>query len=118
MSGRPLHLHAEEAWIDIVHVEDVAAAFIRAKTLLENSDTREGILNRYSVSSGREISSGELIELFEKLGERTITIKRGERRHPARRVRPWRGHSVPGWAPRVQLEEGMARLLVRSRERG
>lgn len=113
--GTPLHLHAGESWIDLVHVEDVAAALLK---VLQSDDVFTGTPAQYSVTSGRQMSSGELIALFEKIEERPITIKRADRRHPARRVKPWLGNSVPGWTPRVKLEDGIKRLLRRSRERG
>ena len=118
MNGTPLHLHAEETWIDLMHVEDVAAAFIKVQTLLETRAIPGGTVTHYSVSSGREMSSAELVALFEQLERREITVKRGERRHPPRRVRPWRGDSIPGWEPRVKLEEGIKRLFQRGQERG
>lgn len=108
---RPLRLHAGEAWVDLVHVEDVAAAFIRTIDLFDAQTIVGGTIARYSVTSGREMIARELVALFERIDDRRRAIESGVRPYPARRVKPWRGEVVPGWEPRVSLESGMARLL-------
>jgi nucleoside-diphosphate-sugar epimerase len=117
-TGKPLRLHAAEAWVDLVHVEDVAAAFMHVMTLLDDNVIHAGTLSKYSVSSGREITARELVALFERIDHRTIEIQTGERPYPARRVKPWSGTRVPGWEPRVSLEAGIQRLLEAQTGRG
>jgi nucleoside-diphosphate-sugar epimerase len=109
----PLSLHTDGARIDLVHVEDVAAAFIRAASLLEEGAVDQGTLRRYSVSSGRDMTPAEVVALFEHLGDRKLVIKREESGSSPRRTRPWRGPIVPGWTPQVTLETGIRRILSR-----
>ena len=116
-AGAPITLHAEEVWIDPVHVEDVAAAFQKVASLLEEDTVHRGELSHYSVTSGREVSSLVLAALFEKLSHKRLIINRGPTRFAARRLKPWRGTTVPQWMPRVTLEEGLARIWERARRR-
>jgi nucleoside-diphosphate-sugar epimerase len=105
----PLDLPEQEFWMDFVHVEDAAAAFLRVADVLAKDKT--GLL-RYSVCSGDDVSGSELAALFEKIGGRELQTRRGAFAQPARAMpRPWRGPVVPGWVPRVTLEQGIARML-------
>lgn len=110
-ASKPVRLHAAEAWVDLVHVEDTAAAFMQVMALLEDNDIRAGTLSKYSVSAGREMTAGELVGLVERIDGRRREIQTGERPVPARRVKPWSGARVPGWEPRVSLEVGIKRIL-------
>jgi nucleoside-diphosphate-sugar epimerase len=109
----PLNFRDEEVWIDPVHVEDAAAAFVQAAGLVESDAVPRRTLARYSVSCGRNVTSAELVALFERLGGRKLTVTRGKGWHLSRRMKPWRGDRVPGWEPRVTLEHGIARILAK-----
>lgn len=115
MDGAPLVLHDRQAWVDLVHVEDAARALIQAMRLCEAGEIRTKVLSRYSISSGRYMTATELMEIFERTSQRKLTLQPSTRSIPSRRVRPWQGTSLPGWAPRVKLEEGIARLLASRR---
>jgi nucleoside-diphosphate-sugar epimerase len=110
--GTPLSLHSGQAWVDLVHVEDVARAFVQSIRVLEHHRSERIRLSRYSVSSGRDIPSTELMSVFETLGHHKPEITYGRPGLPPRRVRPWRGVCVPGWAPKISIEDGIARLLA------
>jgi nucleoside-diphosphate-sugar epimerase len=116
--GRPLRLPQEEFWLDLLHVEDTAAAFIRAGELLHNDLVPGGTLTHYSVCSGRDVSSLELVGLVARIGGRELLVERGSFDTMARAIRrPERGTVLPGWRPSVTLEDGIARLLAsRSRK--
>lgn len=109
--GMPLYFRDEEIWIDPVHVEDVAAAFLQTAALLESNVLSKSALSRYSVSYGRDVTSAELVSLFERLGGRKMTVSRGQGWRSSRRMKPWRGEIVPGWEPRVTIEDGIKRIL-------
>ena len=113
IDGIPLVLHDREAWVDLVHVEDAASALVQAMRLCEVGDvrTKKG-LSRYSINSGPYVTATELMGILERIGERKLTLQPGTPRKPSRRVRPWRGTSLPGWSPRVKIEDGIARLLA------
>jgi nucleoside-diphosphate-sugar epimerase len=115
--GRAVTLHGGEAWVDPVHVEDVAAAFIHTLQLMESHQAPCGEVRQYSVTSGSDVSASQLAELLEKLLGRPMVINRSGEPTSSRRARPWRGESVPGWQPAITLEAGIARLLDRVRAR-
>lgn len=112
---RTVAMHGGAAWIDPVHVSDAAAAFVRALFLMDDLNTHSKRLRHYSVTCGRDVSSTELAMLFEKITGSSLSIDSGEPRS-SRRVKPWRGALVPGWSPRVSLEEGLTRVLLSQRE--
>jgi nucleoside-diphosphate-sugar epimerase len=110
--GTVLHIQTEDVLIDFVHVEDVADAFVRACSLLENDAAQgSGSFHRYCVSSGAQITPPELFAVFERVGERRLRVQKGISSNTSRRVRPWSGPVVPGWTPRVDLETGVRRML-------
>jgi nucleoside-diphosphate-sugar epimerase len=110
-----LRLHGSEAWVDLVHVEDVAAAFLQVIALLEEQRSRSR-LQRFSVTSGNNVSGSELLALFERISAKKIQIERATAPTSSRRSKPWRGPTVPGWAPRVSVEAGIYRLLCSRNE--
>ena len=112
-TGTPLRLHADEAWIDPIHVEDAAAACLRAGLLIEQGGVPSGALSRYSASSGGDISATDIVRLFETLGSRRIRIERTTGGGTLRKIRPRRGESLPGWAPHIPLEHGITRIIKR-----
>ena len=111
-----LRLHGSEAWVDLVHVEDVAAAFLQVIALLAEQGAR-GRLQRFSVTSGNNVSGSELLALFERISARKVRIERAVAPASSRRSKPWRGPTVPGWTPRVCVEAGIDRLLRSRNER-
>jgi nucleoside-diphosphate-sugar epimerase len=110
-----LNFRDEEIWIDPVHVEDAAAAFVQAAVLLERKEIPHRKLLRYSMTSGRDWTSSELVALFERLGDKKLNVTRGKGWQIQRRMKPWRGEVVPGWTPRVSIEEGILRILATRR---
>jgi nucleoside-diphosphate-sugar epimerase len=113
-----LKLQGQEAWIDPIHVEDAAAACLQAARLLESDFVAGGVLVRYSVTSGQDVSATELVRLFETLGDRQIPIQRGTARNSERQIRPSRGETLPGWSPRVELRQGIARIVSQKHRQG
>jgi len=107
---KTLKLHGGEAWVDPVHVEDAAAAFLKVVDLLEQPAARSR-LQRFSVTSGNDVAGSELLALFERISTRKIEIELGTPPASSRRSRPWRGPTVPGWTPQVSVEQGVRRLL-------
>jgi nucleoside-diphosphate-sugar epimerase len=108
----PLNLRDPDAFVDLIHVEDAAAAFLHAASLLENGGIPDRALSRYSVSSGEDITALELVHRFERRAGRNLSITRDSAPAPSRRIKPRRGEPVPGWKPRITLEDGIDRILA------
>lgn len=111
-SSTPVSLKDPHAWVDLIHVEDAAAAFLQTATLLENGGIPTGTLARYSVSSGEDITAPELVHRFERRAKRNLQITSDSARAPTRRIKPRRGAPVPGWKPRITLDDGIDRILA------
>jgi hypothetical protein len=78
MDGTPLKPYTGGP-TNLAHGEDVAAAFMYAASLLGGIFVGRGVLCRYSVSSGRDVTPVEVVPLLEQLGARELGIKRGKR---------------------------------------
>lgn len=108
----PLNVRDPDALVDLIHVEDAAAAFLQAAALLESGDIPGRMLSRYSVSSGEDITARELVRQFERLAGQNLQISHDSAPPPSRRIKPRRGATVPGWKPQITLEEGIKRILA------
>lgn len=108
----PLDVRDPDALVDLIHVEDAAAAFIQAASQLESGGIPDRALSRYFVSSGQDITARELVQQFERHAGQKLQITR-DRAAPSRRIKPWRGEPVPGWKPLITLADGIGRILAR-----
>jgi nucleoside-diphosphate-sugar epimerase len=101
-----------EQRLDLVYIDDVVAAFLRAAEL--TGTLRTGEIKTYAVRSGRACSLKELVRLYEQLFGKTLPIHFGGRVYRDREVMtPWQGETTPpGWKAEVSLEEGVQRLLA------
>lgn len=111
-SSAPVNLRDPESYVDLIHLEDAAGAFLQAASLLESGGIPEHTFARYSVSSGEDITALELVHRFERRAGRNLQIARDSAPSPARRIKPRRGEAVPGWKPRITLEDGIDRIVA------
>lgn len=111
----PLTLLNGDAALDLLHSEDAARAFLQVAALLESHSIQPRGVVRYSVSSGQEVTVPELISAFERIAGRKLTVHSPTSPRLSRDMAPWRGTQVPGWAPRISLEEGIARIIATRR---
>lgn len=108
-SGEPIDLSPGEQSIDLVHVSDVADAFLLAATrLLEGAG--EPPIQDFAVTSGQPLSLRALVARIERVLGRPLPVRWGARPYRPREVMtPWTaGTSLPGWHPRVDLDIGLA----------
>jgi nucleoside-diphosphate-sugar epimerase len=106
---RPIDMSPGRQKVDLVHIDDVAEAFlVAAKRLLSGKVKKsEG----YAVSSGRPMSLRAIASRYQEVTGARLLIRWGRRPYRHREVfTPWStGRRLPGWRPRVGLEEGIAR---------
>lgn len=110
-------LQAEEAWVDLVHIEDAAAAFVHAARLLPVDTDHVAAIHRYSVTSGYRISATELVAIFERLGGGKLMIRRGNGKSSSHESQFGHGVILPGWGPKVAIEEGIMRIIDQERRK-
>lgn len=117
-SAEPVAMSPGEQRLDLVFVDDAVEAFAVAAERLLREEARGH--ERYALSSGAPIRLRDLVDLYGRLSGRPLPIAWGERPYRRREVMvPWRtGATLPGWAPRVGLEEGIRRVLAGERGAG
>lgn len=109
-SPEPLLLSPGDQMIDLVHVDDVVAAYlVAAERLIDGCDSRHEV---YAVSSGAPVSLKQLVEMYEQATQVRLPIQWGGRPYREREVMiPWsRGNSLPNWEPKIPLAAGIERM--------
>jgi nucleoside-diphosphate-sugar epimerase len=104
-----------EQLIDLVHVDDVVAAFLTAADKMIH-ETRH-IHARYAVSSGHPISVRELVSLIERVQGHPLPVAWGARPYRLREVMVPASlvPVVPGWSPGILLIDGLKQEFPRWR---
>jgi len=105
-SQQPLSMSPGEQLIDLVHVDDVMRAYIRATEALQE---QIGGLTCYGVSSGEPMRLIDLVAAFQKATKTMLPINFGGQPYRPREVMvPWTEfQSLPGWRPHVQFQQGI-----------
>ena len=99
-----------EQLIDLVHVDDVVAAFQQAADRLTACHVADH--ECYAVSSGCPISLRSLVDEVEKILCRSLPIVWGGRPYREREVMvPWQGPKLPDWNPHVRLVSGLSKVI-------
>ncbi len=103
-SGEALPMTSGDQLIDLVHVDDVVAALRSAASV--------GSGGPWSAGSGSPRTIRDVVEVLGRVAGRPVPVRWGERPDGVDDMRvPWNaGPAVPGWAPVVSLEEGLAAL--------
>lgn len=109
-SGEPLDTSGGEQLVDLVHVDDVCRAFVVASSTF--AATPAPLFVSYSVGSGAPISLRDLAAKVEAVTGRRVDARWGARPYrPHEMFEPWdAGPRLPGWAPEVRLEGGIAAM--------
>ena len=109
---QPVAMSPGDQLIDLVYVGDVVEALVLAAQRLL-ADQCKGH-EEYAVCSGNPLTLREIVAEFERQLGRKLPIEWGGRPYREREVmKPWEGRSLlPGWKPRVSLEDGIARCLL------
>ncbi len=96
--------------IDLVHVDDLCAAFLHAASLVH--DPVQPGMRSYAVSGGERMTLRELVALLENVAGASLRIDWGAKPYRPREVmRPWNGPAMPGWTPEISLRQGLRQLL-------
>ena len=111
ISGESVAMSAGEQLLDLVHIDDVVAAYLVAARRVRSF--REGRHESYSVHSGVPIRLKELVELYSTLGRKPLKVSWGSKPYRKREVMtPWnKGVWLPGWHPTTSLRKGLQHLI-------
>ena len=111
--SKPLQFSEGKQLLDLVYIDDVIRAFVIAeeRVIQQTSPSHD----RFAVSSGAPRPLREIVETFLAITRSGLRIEWGKRPYRAREVmQPWTPYtSVPGWSPRVEMQEGFTSLLSR-----
>lgn len=112
-TGETLEMSPGEQLIDIVHIDDVVEAYLRAMDILRNDTARTLTGQSFAVTSGHPVRLRDLAGMYARVTGSTLHIEWGKRAYRDREVMvPWnRGRTIPGWQPMVPLEEGISALF-------
>jgi nucleoside-diphosphate-sugar epimerase len=115
--GERLAMSPGEQRIDLLHVDDAVAAFAAAAARLD--ELADGTHECYALGSGRRPTLKELVALLAGAGA-PVEVEWGGRPYREREVmEPWSGgQPLPGWQPRIRLEDGLAALVSGRRGSG
>jgi nucleoside-diphosphate-sugar epimerase len=111
VNGNCMDMSPGEQLIDIVHIDDVTNAFMNLINLLaEFPSEHRG--KSYCISSQRLVTLRELAEIFNTATGLNIKINWGAKKYRMREIMiPYsKGTIVPGWEPKITLEEGLKRI--------
>ena len=110
-TGSTLEMSAGEQLIDIVHVDDVVEAYLAAVRLLDSGQRGH---TSYQVSSGKPLDLRSLVAAYELANATKVPVRWGARDYRDREVMtPWdEGEPIPGWHPRVPLNEGLCNVFA------
>jgi nucleoside-diphosphate-sugar epimerase len=111
ISGESLAMSGGDQMLDLVHIDDVLAAYrIAARRVRSFTEGRHEI---YSVRSGEPIRLRDLVDLYSTLGGKSLRISWGARPYRDREVMtPWTGGEwLPGWHPATPLRKGLQDLI-------
>ena len=110
-SGATLKMSPGEQLIDTVYIDDIIDAFILAGNYLVKG--QYDMCGTYGLSSGNPIALREVVKTFEKVCGKKLSIEWGGRPYREREIMvPWKSYKLlPGWKPKINLEEGIKRFL-------
>lgn len=106
--GERFEMSPGEQLIDLVYIDDIVDCFILAAERLITDEVT--CHESYAVSSGAPVRLQELVEMYGRVLGKSLPIEWGGRPYRSREVMvPWNtGQPLPGWRPKVGLEEGIA----------
>ena len=108
--GKALHASPGEQKLHIVHVDDIIEGFIHAGNLLTSGELPGR--NSFSLPSPDAVTLRELSRRWMSATGIDVNIKWGAISYrPGDVINPWVGQSLPGWSPRIALEDGLRTLL-------
>ena len=112
LTGSKISLSPGEQFIDLVYISDVVSAFIIAAGRLLKGTV--SYMEDYAVSSGSAMKLKELVNVFCSEAGLALDIEWGGKPYRRREVMdPWnKGNRLPGWEPKVELVEGIRKIIV------
>jgi nucleoside-diphosphate-sugar epimerase len=111
LSEDELSLPEDDAELDLLYIEDAAAAFVQAGSmLLTDPGTLTG--GPYALSSGERQTISGIVAKWTEICGKPLKVKWGDYDLPERRTRTlWQGPALPGWQPETSFKQGLQKFL-------
>ena len=111
ITGETICMSPGNQFLDPIYIDDVSDAFLVALKRLQSGQVKRS--ETYSVCSDEPIQLRELVKIYEKVSDTKLNVEWGGRPYRPREVmHPWAGGvRLPGWSPKVSIEEGIKILL-------
>ena len=111
VTGETISMSPGNQFLDPIYIDDVCDAFLVALKRLQSGQVKRS--ETYSVCSDNPIQLKELVKIYEKVSNIKLNVAWGGRPYRAREVmHPWSGGvTLPGWSPKISIEEGVKKLL-------
>lgn len=108
--NKELNMSPGEQVLDLVHIDDVVKAYLKAYEHLNSSISIK--YDEFGVASGREVKLKDLISIFEEVTNKKINVNWGGREYRKREVmRLWNGYKIlPNWECHIKLEDGIKNM--------
>lgn len=109
--GQTLKASPGDQKLHTVHVDDIIDGFIHAGNLLTSGDLTGR--SSFTLPSPAAITLRELAQTWISATGSDATIEWGSMPHrPGEVMVPWEGAPLPGWSPRIALEDGLRALQL------
>ncbi|MCW2312610.1 NAD-dependent epimerase/dehydratase family protein [Rhodoferax antarcticus] len=111
-SGETLCMSPGEQMLDLVYIDDVINAYLIAANRLVQNEVHQQ--ETFVVSSEKPMKLRDLVTIYCQLLGKQLSIQWGARPYRPREVMiPWnKGDRLPGWEPRIALEDGIKRAFA------
>lgn len=104
-----INMSPGEQLLDLVFIDDVTEAYLVATDMLSAEEARQ---EDYLISSGELHSLKDIVRIYQEVTGRCVDVTWGGIPYRKREVMsPWvAGPRLPGWAPKISLQEGLKRI--------
>jgi nucleoside-diphosphate-sugar epimerase len=97
-------------YIELVHIRDIARAFVHATSLLLDKSPLQPL---HAVRSGVRITLRQLLEQVKQRIDLDLNFEWGAIPYwPGQIFEPWQGPILPGWQPTIDPVSGISELLA------
>lgn len=99
--------------VNISYIDNVIDGYVAMINQIQKKSGKKLSGKSFVISSQKNIPLKKLARIFEKINNSKLKIHWGAKEYRSREVMvPWnRGKNIPGWKPKITLEEGIRRTL-------